>query len=119
MTARLSLLCLAFLSACSGATSVMCNDVAVPAIVVDPQDSATGAALALGASGSVQDGTFLDSLRTRSPESLQAAFERAGTYTVTVVRVGYADWVRSDVRAQPGVCHVQTVTLHPLLRAVP
>ena len=118
-TSRLALLSLALLWACSSTTSVMCSDVAVPAVVVEPQDSLTGASLAQGARGAVQDGSFLDSLRTRNPTSLQAAFERPGTYTVTIVQPGYADWMRSDVQVQRGVCHVETVTIQARLQVSP
>lgn len=117
-TSRLPLLALALLWACSSSTSVICSDLAVPAVIVEPQDSATAAPLAQGTRGVAHDGSFSDSLRTRSPTSLQAAFERPGTYTVTVVHPGYADWVRSDVLVLRGVCHVQSVTLQARLQVL-
>jgi hypothetical protein len=75
--------------------------------------------LAAGARGSVRDGTFLDSLRPFTSVSLQGAGERPGTYTVTIVHPGYADWLLADVRVHRDVCHVVTVNLQARLQPAP
>ena len=114
----LSLLALPLLGACSN-LPVMCTDVALPAIIVNVQDSITGANLLVGTRGVVQDGAYVDSLHLYSPGSLQAATERAGTYALTVVHVGYADWSRSSIRVSRDACHVQTVTVQARLKPFP
>ena len=106
-------------SACSGRDLVICTTNFAPAVVVEIHDSTTGVPLAQGARGAVQEGTFIDSLRPRTSTSLQAAGERPGTYTVTVVHPGYVPWLRTDVQVQRGECHVQTVTLQALLQPSP
>ena len=117
-TSSLSVLALPLLWACSN-LPVMCTDVALPAIVVDVQDSITGANLVVGTRGVVQDGAFVDSLHLYSPSGLQAASERAGTYALTVAHVGYADWSRSSIRVRRDACHVQTVTVQARLKPSP
>jgi len=106
-------------AACTSNDLVICTAQFVPGIVVEVQDSVSGASRVQGAQGAVHDGPFLDSLRPHSPTSLQAAGERPGTYNVTLSHAGYADWVRTGVQVERGVCHVQTVTLQALLQPSP
>ena len=110
---------LALCTACTGRDLIVCTTNFVSGVVVEIHDSTTGAPLVQGARGAVQEGTFIDSLRPRTSTSLQAAGERPGTYTVTVVHPGYAPWLRTDVRVWPGECHVHTVTLQARLQASP
>jgi hypothetical protein len=42
---------------------------------------------------------------------LMAAFERPGTYSVTVSKAGYLDFAINDVVVTAGVCHVNAVTV--------
>lgn len=106
-------------TSCGTSEVVVCTAQFVPGIVVEVLDSATKASLVQGARGAVQEGAFIDSLHPLSPTALQAAGERPGTYTVTVVHPGYIDWSRPDVQVHEGVCHVQTVTLQALLQQTP
>jgi hypothetical protein len=46
---------------------------------------------------------------------MSAAFERTGTYDVSVTRKGHRDWTAADVVVTAGVCHVETVTLQAQL----
>ena len=39
------------------------------------------------------------------------AYERAGTYTVTVHATGYRDWIKPGVTVTKDVCHVIGVLL--------
>jgi hypothetical protein len=63
------------------------------------------------------DGTYRDSsVMTFSDQSLQAmrmalAYERQGTYTVTVHATGYQDWTKSGVLVTADQCHVNGVSL--------
>lgn len=96
---------------------LICTDEARPAIMVDIRDSTSGAFLGAGARAIVQDGSYADTASadlTGFPYLL--AFERPGTYNVTVEKTGYQPWMRSDVRVSRGHCHVETVSLVALLQ---
>lgn len=104
-----------------------CSTSVEPAIVVFVREIATGESAAAGARGAVRDGAYTDSLRPfmyagADPASLlsfRAADERPGTYEVTILKDGYAPWVRSGVRVTRGTCHVNTVTLDAFLERMP
>ncbi len=111
----------ALMFGCSGPTSnYACPAVLMPGIVVEVKDSQSGAPLAQGARGAIHDGAFVDSLKPyEAGLSLQAAFERPGTYAVEVQRTGYKTWTASDVRVTSQQCGVKTVRLLAALVAVP
>ena len=108
--------------ACSASLSPVCTQEARPAVAVYVKDSVTNAGTASGASLVASDGSYKDSVAAPagSPDldnlPLNAAFERAGTYQVTVTKNGYATWVKSTVRVTKDLCHVNTVTLTALLQ---
>jgi hypothetical protein len=61
-------------------------------------------------SGSVRDSAFFASIDTRTqPLAAGLAYERAGTYTVTVRADGYAPWTKSGIEVTRDACHVITV----------
>ena len=101
-----------------------CAAVVYRAIDVDVTDARTGAWIARGASGSIKESTFIDSLRTvgwrgvppnDTATTLGAGLGRAGTYEVHVVREGYRLWQRTRVRAREGPCGVETTRLQAAL----
>jgi hypothetical protein len=108
--------------ACSGSTSLACTLEVRPGVAVYVKDSLTSAGVASGASLVVREGSYKDSVAT--PDSrpdlddspLFAAGERAGTYQVTVLKPGYAAWLKSNVRVTSNRCHVNTVNLTALLQ---
>lgn len=65
----------------------------------------------------VKDGSFADSARTDAAGPggphfwVSFASERPGTYTVRAEKSGFVDWIREDVTATEGRCHVNTVQL--------
>lgn len=125
----LTVVAAAFLVGCGAAETVsapadeldlLCTGVIQAGIVVEVVDARTGAPAARGAVGAVRDGAFIDSLRpavTRGTPpadtllSLQGAFERPGSYEVTIAREGFRPWSQSGVVVSRGVCHVNTVTV--------
>jgi hypothetical protein len=117
-------LCLTLLSSvgCSGPTSVVCTAEFRYGLSVYVKDSQTGAAIASGASLVARDGSFKDSVGYPSARPdldafpLLSAGERAGTYQITVSRLGYAPWSRSDIRITGNECHVNPVSLTALLQ---
>ena len=107
--------------------SVNCLDYMAPSIVVIVRDAETSAPVAAGAT-LVQKGEgyadsvsiAVDLLSSGDPAlAVISAYERPGTYDVSVRRSGYATWERASVHVEPGVCHVQTVELEARLVAVP
>jgi hypothetical protein len=104
------------MAACSSAASpVVCTANFAPAIVVEVRDGA-GQPAADGARGAVHDGAYVDSLRPNVWDGGQllgfrAAYERAGTYTVTVEKPGYQSWQVDGVRVTRDECHVRTQRL--------
>lgn len=89
--------------------------VAIPAVVVEPVDSASGTALE-DAGGWAVTGTHADSLRAHvfSAEGKAvtlAAYGPAGRYSLVVRRAGYRDWAASGVRVRAGACGPETVVV--------
>ena len=87
------------------------------AIDVDVADARTGAWVARGAIGAIQDGSYVDSLReigwrgsppNDTSTTLGAGLGRPGRYQVRVIREGYRPWERSGVLAHEGPCGVET-----------
>jgi hypothetical protein len=90
-----------------------------PAVVVRIIEAGSGKALAAGATGIVRDGAFWDHLQPHAfvqQDSLvmisrRGADEREGIYQVEVSHPGYAPITLAGVRAEAGVCHVNTQTV--------
>ena len=107
---------------CGFISAPNCTANFAPAVTVVVQDSASGSKIGSGAQLIVCDGTYADSMSNPAnrPDldvySLSAAGERAGSYTVTVRKSGYREWIRSNVVVTKGVCHVTTVSLTALLQ---
>ena len=112
---------LPLLSACSSPYDVACTDVATPGINILVRDSVSGNFAANGASATAVDGAYSDtnsfSEAYGRPEfPLALAYEREGTYAVTVSKTGYKAWTVSGVRVTRDRCHVRTVTLNARLQ---
>ena len=101
-----------------------CIALAVPAIVVSITDSVSAQPRAAIASGEVQDGAYVDTLRngvTFTGDSLRrgAAVDRPGVYTVRVRAPGYQNWQRTGVAAPSNGCLPVTAFLDARLQPVP
>jgi hypothetical protein len=97
---------------------VICTAEARAAVSLVIVDSLTNKGDALtGLWARAVDGTYRDSsVMTFSDQSLQAtrmalAYERKGTYTVTVHATGYQDWTKTGVLVTADQCHVNGVSL--------
>lgn len=94
-----------------------CTTEAPPAIQVSVEHAESGEPID-DALVVVQDGSFADSARTDAAGPggphfwVSFASERPGTYTVRAEKSGFVDWIREDVTATEGRCHVNTVQLH-------
>jgi len=85
------------------------------------KDSVTAAPAASGATLIARDGTWADTVSLPAGKAgldglgLNTAGERAGTYSLTVHKAGYHDWVKSGVVVTADVCHVHPVVVTALL----
>ena len=113
------------MAACGDIFGHACTLEVRPGIIVAIRDAQSGAPVADSAAGVAVDVTFTDSLQPAELDTLgrlvsrAGAFERPGTYNVSVTRHGYANWSQSGVRVTRGDCHVNTVRLAALLQPVP
>lgn len=104
---------------------VICTANFVFGLSVAVQDSTTGAPAASGAELIARDGAYADTAGfppgrpDLDAQPLVSAGERPGTYTVTVRKPGFVDWVRSGVVVTADECHVHTVELTARLRPAP
>ncbi|MFN2382919.1 MAG: hypothetical protein ABR559_01490, partial [Gemmatimonadota bacterium] len=68
-----------------------------------------------GAIGVAVEGAYADTLHAFSATSLGGAFERPGTYAVTVRKPGYREWRVTGVSVTSDACHVRPVQLQARL----
>jgi hypothetical protein len=101
------------LAACAENPIVACTEEARPGLSVTVRDSLTGAAVATGVEVIAAEGAFADTARGSllGAGVYSLVYERAGTYTVTVVHSNYQTWRQSGVQVTADECHVRTVSL--------
>ena len=125
-----SLAAVATLSLAAGCGSLLdggdCTTIALPGIVLQVVDSATGGpivspgGIVTARSRGVTDSARFGPVDERLPRlELSLAFERTGTYEVAVRAEGYRPWSRADVRVTFGECHVRTQRLTARLQRAP
>lgn len=108
-------------SACALTGPSECHLGIEPAVTVAVVDARTGASIAGGARGYVQDGAYRDSLRIvrwgslDAPELLGAADARPGTYTIVIERVHYARWSATGIRTRSDGCQARAPELRAAL----
>jgi hypothetical protein len=97
----------------------ICTMEARPAISVEPIDRRTGQHITGDVRLIVRDGMYVDTAFARltsSARSISAAYERSGTYEVTVEHRNFRVWERAGVGVRRDECHVQTVRLRAELQ---
>jgi hypothetical protein len=96
---------------------VACDASLRSGISVAVVDSLTGAGVLAGATIRAVDGSFRDSLIIAANRAdlnsvaLGLVWERPGTYVVSVQRLGYQTWTRSNIEVTRGTCHVLPISL--------
>ncbi|MEX2110174.1 MAG: hypothetical protein WD802_06205 [Gemmatimonadaceae bacterium] len=99
--------------ACNLPGTVACTLEARAAVSVDVRDSVTNAAFGRGSTIIARDGAYADTAEITGvvdgPYGL--AYERAGTYTVTVDQQGYRQWSRAGISVTKDECHVRGVSI--------
>lgn len=106
---------------CGGSgPSQVCTDELRAVIQVDVIDSITGKPAAAGTTV-ILSGTAQDSITVPSTADTVLTAHiwyenivKVGTYSVTVSKAGYIQWVRSGIRVRADACHVTT---HEVLTA--
>jgi hypothetical protein len=97
---------------CSDSTAPVCTDIAIPGLAIDVKEAESGLLLRRDVTIIVATNGFQESvtLTAGSPTApWSGAYERPGTYTITVRRPGYRDWVRAGVIVErEDRCHVRT-----------
>lgn len=77
------------LAGCNVLVPTDCTLEALPHLVVEVRDARTGAPAALGATGTIQEGGFTDTLHANTELVMQGAeMERPGTYNVRIQKAG-------------------------------
>ena len=109
------------LGACAQNPPLACTEEARPGLSVTVRDSVTGAAIASGVEIVAREGEYADTARGSLLGSgvYALAYERAGSYDVTVSHPSYQVWTRAAVRVTADECHVQTVSLLARLKPLP
>src|ERR687895_199921 len=103
------------LGACDVANTgdLVCPDYFEFGLHITVQDSLTGLPAASGAQLIVQHGSYADTVNVPAnrpdlnAHPLPSAGERAGTYTVSVHKAGFVDWVRTGIVVAADKCHVR------------
>jgi pectin methylesterase-like acyl-CoA thioesterase len=111
------------LSACSGTVSappnVVCTMIYVYGLNIQVQNAATGAPVTDSATVKVTDGSYVETYNVlRSDGTIGAAGERAGTYSVSIRKNGFAPYDTAGVRVTRDVCHVTPVHVTAKLQQV-
>jgi hypothetical protein len=99
-------------SGCAVIEPKACTADARAAVSVDVRDSVSNTPAGRGAVIFVRDGVYADTARfTEYDGPYGVAYEREGTYTLTVEQVGYKPWTRSGLAVGRDDCHVKGVSL--------
>jgi hypothetical protein len=102
---------------------VVCTEIAIAAINVKVLDSVSGLGLSFSNLWArARDGTYMDStlvpftIAANAPRTFGLAYEREGTYDVSVRAAGYREWTRSHVVVKRDQCHVIPVSMTAYLQ---
>lgn len=106
------------------APNVICTMEARSAITVEIVDTSTGQTPRGVTTLTVRDGDYtetatIDGNMANAANTMGVAYERAGSYRVTVSNPNYGVWERENVRVTRDECHVQTVRLRAELEPRP
>ena len=101
-------------TACFEPIGPSCTLEAVAGIAVDLRRESGQSLPVADAVGRALDGEDVVELEPFA-DQLVGAWERPGTYTVTVDKPGFETWVRTGVRVEAGECHVVPVRLEATL----
>lgn len=96
----------------SGVTAPNCPDVGVPAVTLVALDLMTRQPIAGRAVVIARDGAYADTAAAvGTPPVYAMAYNRSGTYVLTLELAGYQPWRIDGVLARRGPCNVVSVPL--------
>jgi hypothetical protein len=89
---------------------INCTDEYVPGLSVTVKDSLTGKVLEKGVTVIAADGNYTEELEmiSESSSGFYGAFERTGSYTLTVSKQGYRSHTSDSIELDADQCHVIT-----------
>ena len=98
------------LAACTQGSVGACATYAAPGISVNVVDTAGNSGTVLNTKIVVRDGIWADSIdsSTRNVTSFSTAYERTGTYAITVTGTRVKTFAITGVVVQQNGCHVRT-----------
>ena len=108
---KIGFLLLVLFTACSDNDSdTACTEEYVPGLIVIVKDAETGKVLEEGVVVTATDGAYNEDLDIISENSsyFYGAFERAGSYILSVYKEGYIDYTSDTIEAGADRCHVIT-----------
>lgn len=122
----LSILVLLALTGCDEITTkdgdvVLCTEQYVYGLAIKVFDRETGYDNACDVTVLIEDGSYREELTYGTNISCNESYifsgagERAGTYTVTITKPGYQEWVKTNILVTENVCHVNPVTVDAYL----
>lgn len=120
----LEFIALPLVSGCGGGNEpVVCTASLDAGIVIKVIDNASGNPASCGARAVITTNGYLETVENPVATScldtmpLAGAYERPGTYSITVSKAGYSDFTADNIVVTSGVCHVNTVTMEARLIA--
>lgn len=107
----LFLACMPFLLAttCEEDDEVYCTQEAKAGLNITVKDAVNGEFLSTGVTVIAQDGSYSETLEQFTNEEIPVfigAWERIGTYTITVSKEGYQTFTSEPIVVTADVCHV-------------
>ncbi len=102
----------------SGDGSGSCTTVFKSGVRATLTDAATGRPIQ-GAVAMLEDGLFLEMMIEVTPGVYHGAYEREGTYDLTITVIGYLPHATNGIQVTHDGCHVRTQELSIALAVVP
>lgn len=105
---------------CHSDDEVICDTQAIAGLNIVVRDATTNALLSEGVTVLAQDGTYLETLQLMpfdSQEVFVGAWERPGTYVITVSKEGYGTFTSDPILVTSDICHVIPVQMTVHLQA--
>jgi hypothetical protein len=110
---------LSLAAGCTDPLGTVCTMQFVYGVTVTVLDGGSGEPIATGATLTIRESGYMEVVTDSfDGRSLAGAGERAGRYTLTVERPGYAPWVQDGVVVLGGECHVTPVSLEARLTSL-
>ena len=115
---RILLATLLTVGACGTTEPIFCTEEARAGINVTITDALSGNALTAGSTLTIREGDYVERSTEAFGNTIAGAWERSGTYEVSIAREGYHTWMQSGLVVNEDDCHVIPVNLDVALEAI-